>query len=177
VPDGLGEEDPAAPRPEPYRPAPAAAPSAAPQETAAAPIDPYPPVGAAGSLPAQDAAPRTALSSPAPSPHTAASGAPQAGSAPGSGEVHGLTSALTYTQAMADTMSDGVTSLEAALSALTAAGVTGAVVIFLVRGQENLLTAADSFQAAHSELAGHLIITDAYHANPGAGTREFVTSD
>jgi len=100
-----------------------------------------------------------------------------AGSAAPSGEVTGLDSAITFYGGVASSAQSGVASTEAAIAALHAGGVTGEGITELQQAMEALGRATPAFTAARNTLQQHTQVGDAYSANPGAGTREFVTGE
>lgn len=102
--------------------------------------------------------------------------APAGASSP-SGEVTGLESAISFYGGVASTSKTGIASTEAAIAALAAGGVSGQGISELQQAMESLGRATPAFDAARNTLQQHTQVGDAYHANPGAGTREFVTGE
>lgn len=94
-----------------------------------------------------------------------------------SGETTNLSAALAYTQGMAATCREGVTSVETSMSGLTAGGVTGPTLDALSQAGEALSQADAAFQSAHAALVNHIQVREAYEANSDAGDKQFVTAD
>jgi hypothetical protein len=91
-----------------------------------------------------------------------------------SGEIAGLQSSIAYTQEMAGTTQSAVTSVETSIAGLQQGGVSGPAIEHLTQAMEALGSASIAFGAANAELQNHLQVTEAYNANDGAGTRDFV---
>lgn len=106
-----------------------------------------------------------------------AAGSPTAEENDVNGETTNLSAALAYTQNMAASCRDGVTSVETSVAGLTSGGVTGPTLDALAQAQEALAAADAAFQAAHAALERHIQVQEAYAANADAGTKEFVTAD
>lgn len=94
-----------------------------------------------------------------------------------SGETTNLSAALAYTSGMADSHDQAVTSNETSISTMTAGGVTGEPISLLTQAQELEGQLADIYRQANAALAQQLQVQEAYHANPDAGDREFVSQD
>jgi hypothetical protein len=105
---------------------------------------------------------------------TSSSGA--SGAAP-SGDVTGLDTAIRFYGGVAASAQAGVAETEAAIAALQTGGVTGEGITELQQAMESLGRAAPAFTAARNTLQQHTQVGDSYNANPGAGTREFVTGE
>lgn len=94
-----------------------------------------------------------------------------------SGETPNLNAGLAYTQGMASTCLEGVTSVETSMANHRAGGVTGPTLDALAQAQELLSQAAAAFQTAHAALVRHIQVQEAYAANRDAGNKQFVTAD
>jgi hypothetical protein len=93
------------------------------------------------------------------------------------GEITGLSSALNYTSAMAATMAEGAAGVETSIASLKAGEVSGPGVERLAAAQELLAQAQAEFDAAHAAFQQQLNVKEAYEATPGAGNKQFVTSE
>lgn len=94
-----------------------------------------------------------------------------------SGETTNLTAALAFADGMSKSCGDGATSTETSIAALQAGDVSGPVIGHFTRGQELLTQARAEFSAGHADLTSQMAVKDAYAANQGAGSKEFVTQD
>lgn len=92
-------------------------------------------------------------------------------------ETTSLSAALSYTEDMAKSAEEGVSSVETSIASMQAGEVEGEAITHLHAAQEALTTAAAEFQAAHDELTSHVSVQEAYSANEGAGNKQFVTQD
>lgn len=92
-------------------------------------------------------------------------------------ETNSLNAGLAYTQNMAVSAQQGVSSVETSIASMTAGGVTGPTITALQAAQEALSNAAAQFHAAHAALQRHIQVQEAYAANTDAGNREFVRAD
>lgn len=110
-------------------------------------------------------------------PANEALNAPAGGASSPSGEVTGLESAIRFYGGVAASAQAGVAETEAAIAALQTGGVTGEGITELQQAMEALGRATPAFTAARNTLQQHTQVGDAYNANPGAGTREFVTGE
>lgn len=92
-------------------------------------------------------------------------------------EVTGLTSAQTYVGQMRTAMEGSVSGAEQYVAAVQGGGVTGPAVDSAHRAMELQQQAAQAWAEAETELSRHMQVREAYEANQGAGSREFVTSE
>lgn len=94
-----------------------------------------------------------------------------------SAEITGLRSAIAYAEGSATAAERAVTQDEMAIAGLQAGGTTGAAITSLQASMEGHTQNAAHYRAAAAELTQQLQVAEAYEANQGAGTREFVTSE
>ncbi|HEY0934642.1 MAG TPA: hypothetical protein VGD91_12970 [Trebonia sp.] len=94
-----------------------------------------------------------------------------------SGETVGLQGAIAYTESMAQSAHEGVTSTETSIASLQAGQVEGEAIDALTQAMEFLTSAAAAFEAAHAALQEQIVVADAYSATPDAGSKEFVTNN
>ncbi len=92
-------------------------------------------------------------------------------------ETHNLNAALSYTSQMATAAQQSVSSVETSIAGLQSGGVTGPTLNAMSQAMEAFNAAHAALQTAHNELRAHIAVQEAYAANQGAGTREFVTQD
>lgn len=114
-------------------------------------------------------------SAPSSGPSSAPSGA--AASPAGFGEITGLQSAIAYAQGSAESAERAAAQDEAAIAALQAGGTSSPALTSLQSSIEQHHTNARHYRAAAEELNRQLQVREAYNANPGAGTKQFVTSE
>jgi hypothetical protein len=96
----------------------------------------------------------------------------------GAPEATGLTSATAYARGMADAHASNAASTEQWIASLEGnGGVSGPAVAAARQACEKQQEAAAAWAACADALSGHTSVREAYQANQGAGTREFVTSD
>lgn len=96
----------------------------------------------------------------------------------GGPEATGLTSAIAYAQGMSDTFAGNAASTEQWIASLEGnGGVSGPAVAAAHQAAELQQQAAAAWKACADALSGHTGVREQYQANPGAGTREFVTND
>lgn len=99
------------------------------------------------------------------------------GHQPPSGEVTGLASAKAYAAQMAAAYSGAASSVETFTSSLQDSGVSGEALTAAAQAQEAQEMAAAAWQRALAALSQQDTVAEAYSATPGAGSREFVTSE
>jgi len=92
-------------------------------------------------------------------------------------EVTGLQSAIAYAQGSAAAAERAAAQDEAAIAALQAGGTTGPAVTALQASMEQHQKNAMHYRTAEAELQRHIGVKEAYHANPDAGTKAFVTAE
>jgi hypothetical protein len=92
------------------------------------------------------------------------------------GEVAGLSDAIRFSDASAQAFRAQAIATEQTVAALAAGGVTGPAAASFAAAMEKSEAAAMDMDAATAELKSHLAVQEAYNANKGAGTREFVTA-
>lgn len=92
------------------------------------------------------------------------------------GEVAGLSDAIRFSDASALAFRAQAIATEQTVAALAAGGVTGPAAASFAAAMEKSEAAAMDMDAATAELKSHLAVQEAYNANKGAGTREFVTA-
>lgn len=90
-------------------------------------------------------------------------------------EVTGLDPAITYCDTTVQACTAMQHSLEHTEAAIAAGGVTGVGSQAFAQAKELFGQIATIMQGAGQEFVAHKAIQEAYDANPGAGTREFVT--
>ncbi|MEV4212654.1 hypothetical protein [Micromonospora sp. NPDC049662] len=95
----------------------------------------------------------------------------------GTGEVTGLATAKWYAERMATDMTSQVSRTEMFVAFLTTVGVTGRAVEAAARAQELSAAAGEAWLAASAALRRQDTVREAYVAVPGAGTKQFVTSE
>jgi len=89
----------------------------------------------------------------------------------------GLGAYLSYSNSMANSCQEGVSSVESTIGALESQDWSGVPVDALRQAQEALSTAENAFNEAHSAFQAALSVREAYSANDHAGTKESVLSD
>lgn len=94
-----------------------------------------------------------------------------------SAEITGLQSAIAFAQGSATAADQSIVQTEMAIANLQAGGTSGDAITQLQQAMENLGAVAATFRAAEATLSSQLAVTEAYAANQGAGSREFVTSE
>lgn len=92
------------------------------------------------------------------------------------GEAPGLTSAIAFCSQSADAAEQAVNSIETLIASLNAGEVGGGTTGHLAKAQEQFSAAAAALRQGEQDLTSHLSVAEAYHANPDAGSREFVTN-
>lgn len=90
-------------------------------------------------------------------------------------EVIGLDPAISYCDTTVQACTAMQHSLEHTEAAIAAGGVTGVASAAFAQAKELFGQIATVMQGAGQEFSAHKAIQEAYDANPGAGTREFVT--
>ncbi len=90
------------------------------------------------------------------------------------GEVSGLGGAGQFAAGMSAATAGQTPYTAAFIATLQASGVGGEVLDAARAAQQATEVAGAAWQRAHTELAGHQQVGEAYAANPGAGTKEFV---
>jgi hypothetical protein len=94
-----------------------------------------------------------------------------------SAEITGIQSAIAFAQGSATAADQSIVQTEMAIANLQAGGTSGDAITQLQQAMENLGAVAATFRAAEATLSSQLAVTEAYAANQGAGSREFVTSE
>lgn len=94
-----------------------------------------------------------------------------------SGDVTSLRSAIAYAEGSATSAERAAAQDEAAIAALQQGGTDGVAITSLQASMEQHITNAGHYRSAAADLTQQLAVTEAYEANQGAGTREFVTSE
>ena len=92
-------------------------------------------------------------------------------------EVTGLGSALAHATAMRRAYEESIAGAEQYLAGLEAGGVSGEAVAAVRQAMEAQQQAAAAWATAEQALSRQVTVREAYAASPGAGSREFVTSD
>ncbi|WP_146228122.1 hypothetical protein [Micromonospora sp. S4605] len=92
-------------------------------------------------------------------------------------EVSGHASAKNYADAMAKAATAAVTSLEQTIASMTAGKVGGPALGHLAKAQESATAMAAELRAAHSVLAKHDAVGEAYQANKDAGDKDWMTKE
>jgi hypothetical protein len=93
-------------------------------------------------------------------------------------EVTGLQTAIAYADQLHNSWGHDVAAgLEAFQADLEGFGVSGDAVDSTIEGVEHLQAASAAFAKVKAALEAQLAVTEAYSATPGAGTRDFVTSE
>lgn len=93
------------------------------------------------------------------------------------GEITGLASALTYAAWMLTAFTGAQPQVEEFVASLSGHGVTGEAIAAGFLASEAQANAADAWERAYLALARQTGVAEAYAAVPGAGTREFLTSE
>lgn len=94
-----------------------------------------------------------------------------------SAEITGLQSAIAYANGSAAAAEQAATQDELAIAGLRAGGTTGTAITELQSSMEGHTKNAAHYRNAAAELTRQLQVKEAYEANQGAGTREFVKSE
>lgn len=94
-----------------------------------------------------------------------------------SAEITGLRSAIAFAEGSSTSATEAVTQTELAIANLQAGGTSGDAITALQQAMDQLTAAATAFQSAQQTLTQQLQVTEAYAANQGAGSREFVKSE
>lgn len=92
-------------------------------------------------------------------------------------EVTGLASALAHATAMRQAYEESTASAEQYLAGLENGGVSGEALAAVQQAMEAQQAAAASWAQAEATLQRHMAVKEAYDANRGAGSREFVTAE
>jgi hypothetical protein len=92
-------------------------------------------------------------------------------------EITGLTTAQQYAEGMKNAYQEAASGVELFTASLEGHGVSGEAVAAARRAAEMQQAAAAAWADAHAALDQQTGIREAYAAAPGAGTREFVTSE
>lgn len=95
----------------------------------------------------------------------------------GMSETTGLASAIAHAGQMRQANESAISGAEAYAASLQAGGVSGTAVEAVAHAMEAQQQAAAAWAQAESELTRHEQVREAYEANQGAGTREFVTNE
>jgi hypothetical protein len=89
----------------------------------------------------------------------------------------GLGAYLSYSNSMAASCQDGISSVESTIAALESQDWSGTPVSALKNAQEALSNAATAFNEANSAFQEALAVREQYQANTHAGTKESVLAD
>lgn len=89
-------------------------------------------------------------------------------------EVVGLDSAIRFCEDSARAYRAQVQAIEHTQAAIAAGGVSGPAAAAFAAAMEQSNSAAQSMETAAAEFKAHKAVQEAYNANTGAGTREFV---
>lgn len=92
-------------------------------------------------------------------------------------EVTGLGSAQQYASGMSEAFANQVPATETFIATLQGHGVSGEVIAAAAAAQEASNDAAAAWAQADQALIAHGGVKEAYDANPGAGSKEFVTAE
>lgn len=92
-------------------------------------------------------------------------------------EATGLTSAINYALAQEQAATGNVAEVEAWVASLEGHEVSGEAVDSARQAMEAYQHAGMLFGQARAALERHQQVQEAYHANPDAGSRQFVTSE
>lgn len=92
------------------------------------------------------------------------------------GEVTGLSDMISFCEGSTVAFDAQIHATELSIAAAEAGGVTGPGAAKLVHAMELCAAAGAAYGEAAAEYKSHLVVTEAYDAVPGAGTREFVTA-
>ena len=92
-------------------------------------------------------------------------------------EITGLNTAITYANDQASANQAAVSELETFVAQLQANDVGGETIALVHQAMEHQQAAASAMAQAHEALQRHLQVQEAYHANPDAGRKEFVTAE
>ncbi|GGM22292.1 hypothetical protein ACFFX1_11220 [Dactylosporangium sucinum] len=92
-------------------------------------------------------------------------------------EVTGLGTATQYAGGMAQAHASSVAATEQFVANLQGNGVSGEVISAATAAQEASNAAAAAWDRANQVLTQHSQVKEAYDANPGAGSKEFVTAE
>lgn len=91
-------------------------------------------------------------------------------------EVVGLSDTIRFCEDSAAAYRAQAQATERTQAAIEAGGVTGTASQMFASAMENCNAAASAMDEAAAEFKQHLGVQEQYNANPGAGTREFVTA-
>lgn len=94
-----------------------------------------------------------------------------------SAEITGLQSAIAFAEGSAASADQAAAQVEIAISSLEGGGTSGASIVALRNAMEAHQATATHYRSAAAELISHLQVTEAYVANQGAGSREFVKAE
>lgn len=94
-----------------------------------------------------------------------------------SAEITGLQSAIAFAEGSAASANQAAAQVELAISSLEGGGTSGAAIVALRNAVEAHVATATHYRTAAAELTSHLQVTEAYLANQGAGSREFVKAE
>jgi hypothetical protein len=89
-------------------------------------------------------------------------------------EVTSLNKAIQYSESTAHVAREMVNSIDFTVASLAAGGVTGVAVAEFTAAKEGFGSIAAAFERAAKEFKDQLAIQEAYNANPGAGSKEFI---
>jgi hypothetical protein len=92
------------------------------------------------------------------------------------GEVTGLSDTIKFCEGSSEAFRAQIHATELTVAAAAAGGVTGPGAAKLAHAMELCTAAAAAYDEAAAEFKAHTAVQEAYDANPGAGTREFVTA-
>lgn len=91
-------------------------------------------------------------------------------------EVTSLNKAIDYSESTAHVALEMVNSIDFTIASLAAGGVTGIAIAEFTSAKDSFRSVAAAFERAAVEFKAQKAIQEAYNANPGAGSKEFIMS-
>lgn len=107
-------------------------------------------------------------------PPTTQEGTPMTTTIPTDNEVSSLNKAIDYSETTAHVAKEMINSIDFTQANLAAGGVTGIALEEFSTAKESFGTIATAMERAAGEFKAQLAIQEAFIANPGAGTKEFI---
>ena len=101
-------------------------------------------------------------------------GTPMTTTIPTDNEVVSLNKAIDYSESTARVATEMINSIDFTQASLAGGGVTGIAVEAFSTAKESFGTIATVMEQAASEFKAQLAVQEAFIANPGAGTKEFI---
>lgn len=101
-------------------------------------------------------------------------GTPMTTTIPTDTEVVSLNKAIEYSESTARVATEMISSIDFTQANLASGGVTGIALDEFSTAKENFGSIATAMERAASEFKAQLAIQEAYNANPGAGTKDFI---